>query len=85
MSKINITIPAEFLKKIDQAAKKESLSRSEFLRKAVETYWEAQQTKRAEKKRAQNITEAMKVQERLRKKSGKWDGVAEIRRWREAR
>ncbi|MDI6689270.1 MAG: type II toxin-antitoxin system HicB family antitoxin [Actinomycetota bacterium] len=84
MLKINITIPAGFLKKIDRTAKEEHLSRSEFLRKAVEAYWESQRTKQAEKKRTQNIREAMEIQSRLRKKAGKWDGVAEIRRWREA-
>jgi len=83
--KINITIPSDFLKKVDRTAKEERLTRSELLRKAVETYWEARKAKQAEKKRIQNIREAMEIQERLRKKAGKWDGVAEIRKWREAR
>lgn len=85
MSKINITIPADFLKKVDKSAKDEHLSRSEFLRKAVETYWEVRKTKQAERKREKNIKEAMQIQEVLRKKAGKWDGVEELRRWREAR
>lgn len=85
MPKINITIPSDFLKKVDRTAKEERLTRSELLRKAVETYWEARKAKQAEKKRIQNIREAMEIQERLRKKAGKWDGVAEIRKWREAR
>lgn len=85
MPKINITIPSDFLKKVDRTAKEERLTRSELLRKAVETYWEARKAKQAEKKRIQNIREAMEIQERLREKAGKWDGVAEIRKWREAR
>ena len=85
MPKINISIPSDFLKKVDRTAKEERLTRSELLRKAVETYWEARKAKQAEKKRIQNIREAMEIQERLRKKAGKWDGVAEIRKWREAR
>lgn len=85
MSKINITIPADFLKNVDKSAKEEHLSRSEFLRQAVETYWEVRKTRQELKKRAQNIKEAMQIQEHLRKKAGKWDGVAEIRKWREVR
>lgn len=85
MSKINITMPVNFLKKVDKTAREEHLSRSEFLRKVVEKYWEAYKAKQAEKKRAQNIKEAMQIQELLRKKTGNWDGVAEIRKQRQTR
>lgn len=85
MLKINITLPSQFLAKVDKTAKEENLSRSEFLRRAVETYWEVRRQKVADKKRIHNIKEAIKIQDRLRKKAGKWDGVAEIRKWREAR
>jgi len=85
MLKINITLPNDFLREIDKTAKEEHLSRSEFIRKAVRTYWEACKQKAAEKKRAQNIREAMEIQDKLRKKAGKWNGVAEIRKWRETR
>jgi len=85
MLKINITLPNDFLREIDKTAKEEHLSRSEFIRKAVRTYWEVCKQKAAEKKRAQNIREAMEIQDKLRKKAGKWNGVAEIRKWRETR
>jgi len=85
MLKINITLPSQFLEKVDRTAKEEGYSRSELLRRAVETYWDVRKQKIADRKRAQNIKEAMRIQERLRKKGGKWDGVAEIRKWREAR
>jgi len=76
MLKINITLPNDFLREIDKTAKEEHLSRSEFIRKAVRTYWEVCK---------QNIREAMEIQDKLRKKAGKWNGVAEIRKWRETR
>ncbi len=36
-------------------------------------------------KEQEKISYAVKVQDRLRKKSKGWNGVAEIRKWREAR
>lgn len=35
--------------------------------------------------RKKKIKKAIAVQERLSKKSGQWDGVAEIRKWRDKR
>jgi metal-responsive CopG/Arc/MetJ family transcriptional regulator len=84
VQKINITLPEELLREIDKTAKQEHISRSEFLRKAVKTYWEVRSAKRAEEERARNIKEAIEIQRRLRKKTGNWNGVAEIRKWREA-
>lgn len=85
MTKINITVPEEFLLKIDRTAKDERLTRSEFLRKAVESFWEAKQKEKADQQRMKRIKTAMGVQEELRLKSGTWDGVQEIRMWRDAR
>jgi hypothetical protein len=28
---------------------------------------------------------SIKIQDKLRKKAGKWDGVSEVRKWRELR
>ena len=36
-------------------------------------------------KRKQNISEAIKIQDELKKYSKGWDGVFEIRKWRESR
>ncbi|MBE0448114.1 MAG: ribbon-helix-helix protein, CopG family [Actinobacteria bacterium] len=84
MPKINITVPAELLKKIDKSARDEHLTRSEFFRKAVHEYWEMQKQGKEDQVRTRNIREALQMQANLRKKAGSWDGVAEIRRWREA-
>lgn len=85
MPKINITLPEAFLKEIDKTAEKEKLTRSEFFRRAVQTYWDVQEEKAAERKRARRIEEAMETQEMIREKAGEWDAVGEIRKWREAR
>ena len=34
-------------------------------------------------RKKEDIIEAVKIQERLRKKSGSWNGAEEIRKWRE--
>lgn len=83
--KINITLPDDFLGRVDKTAQREHLSRSEFLRKAVETYWRALEAEEESKRRIRDIKEAIKIQDAVRKKAGKWDAVAEIRKWREAR
>lgn len=85
MPKINITLPEGFLKEVDKSAAKERLNRSEFFRRAVQTYWEVQRQKASEKKRAKRIEKAMEMQEMIREKAGEWDAVGEIRKWREKR
>lgn len=83
--KINITLPDDFLDQVDRTAKREHLSRSEFLRRAVETYWRVLKAEEESRKRARNIREAIRIQDAIRRKAGRWDAVAEIRKWREAR
>lgn len=85
MTKINITVPEEFLKKIDRTARAEKTTRSELLRRSVETYWRFSQEERALRRRARQVQAAMDTQEKLRRKAGDWDAVAEIRKWRDAR
>ncbi|MBS3909078.1 MAG: ribbon-helix-helix protein, CopG family [Actinobacteria bacterium] len=85
MPKINITLPEELLRKIDKSARDEHVTRSEFFRKAVQEYWEIEKREREDRGRARDIREAMRVQANLRKKAGHWDGVAEVRKWREVR
>lgn len=85
MTKINITLPKEFLEEVDKSAEKERVTRSEFFRRAVQTYWKVQRQQAAERKRAKQIEEAMEIIEMVREEAGDWDGVAEIRKWREAR
>jgi metal-responsive CopG/Arc/MetJ family transcriptional regulator len=83
MLKINVSFPEDFLAEIDEIAKEEGKSRSKILREAVKNYIKNYREKKAEEKRKANIQEAIKIQDKLRKKAGNWNGVAEIRKWRE--
>ena len=82
MAKINVSFPEGFLGQLDRLTREEHITRSELLRKAVKLYMDAWNQKKAEEKRQKGIMEAMKIQDALRKKSGKWDGVSELRKWR---
>lgn len=85
MVRINTLLPEEMIKKLDSIAKEENKSRSELLREAAEKLIEEHQRRLEEIQRRERIKRAIEVQERLSKKAGKWDGVAEIRKWRERR
>ena len=37
-----------------------------------------------EKRRKARIKNAISIQDKIRKKAGRWDGVAEVRKWRES-
>ena len=85
MVRINTVFQEDILEEIDLIAKEEGKSRSALLREAVQKLiWEHQQMK-AEKDRRKKIKRAIDVQNGLREKSGRWDGVAELRKWRESR
>lgn len=82
MAKINVSFPEGFLGQLDRLTREEHTTRSELLRKAVNLYMDVWNQKKAEEKRRKNIIEAIKIQDALRKKSGRWDGVGELRKWR---
>jgi metal-responsive CopG/Arc/MetJ family transcriptional regulator len=83
MTKINISLPDEFLDELDALKNEENISRSELLRKSVRTYKDMMEKQKEEKLRREKIMEAVRTQDYLRTKSGKWDGVKEVRKWRE--
>lgn len=81
--RINASLTDDLLKKIDQAASEQNKSRSRFIREATEKYIaEHERTKEAEK-RKEAFAQAIRLQDNLRNKGGKWDGVGEVRKWRE--
>lgn len=84
MVRINAILSKDVLEEIDRIAEAEKKSRSLLLREAAERLVEERRRKRDEDLRRARIEEAMKTQDRLRKKSGSWDGVAEVRKWRDA-
>jgi metal-responsive CopG/Arc/MetJ family transcriptional regulator len=85
MVRINAILPEETIKKIDTIAKEEKKSRSKLLREAAEKLIKEYERIKAEKIRKERLMNSIKIQDKLRKKAGKWDGVSEVRKWRELR
>ena len=83
--KINITLPRDELGKIDAFARKEADSRSGFIRRAVNFFMEEREREEKEEERRRRMMKAAADIRRLREKSGNWDGVAEVRKWRDTR
>ncbi len=83
MVRINAVLSEEIIELLDDIAESEKKSRSMLLREAamklIEEYRRQLEERRIKELRRHSIN----VQDKLRKKSGRWDGVAEIRRWRE--
>ena len=83
--KINITLPGDELARIDQYVQEEKTTRSGLILKSLKSYIERKEEEVAEKKRRSAIRQAALNIKKLRAKSGRWNGVAEIRKWRDAR
>jgi len=81
--RINAVLTDDLLKRIDEAASEQKKSRSRFIREATEKYVAEHERKKEEEKRKEAFARAAKVQDKLRKKAGEWDGAREIRKWRE--
>ncbi len=81
--RINAILPEDTIRKIDSIAKEEKKSRSRILKEAAEKIIEEYETLKAEQHRRERLKRAIKIQDKLRKKSGKWSGVSEVRNWRE--
>ena len=85
MVRINAILPEETIKKIDTIAKEEKKSRSKLLREAAEKLIKEYERIKTEKIRKERLMNSIKIQDKLRKKAGKWDGASEVRKWRELR
>jgi len=83
MVRINTVFQEDLIEKIDQIAKEEGKSRSRILREAANKLIKDYQRQRSEEIRMKKVRQAITMQDRLRKKSGKWDSVSELRKWRE--
>ncbi|MGM0365717.1 MAG: hypothetical protein ACQEP5_04205 [Actinomycetota bacterium] len=78
MTSIDINIDQHILQEVDRIRKIKGMNRSRFFQEAAELYIKQY----AKKKGA--IKEAIRMQNRLRRQAGKWDGVVEIRKWRDS-
>jgi metal-responsive CopG/Arc/MetJ family transcriptional regulator len=83
--KINITLPDEALAQIDSQAKEQRKTRSGLILEALQLFLRRCDEERAERERRLRIKKACVEIRRLRDKAGEWDGVAEVRKWRDAR
>lgn len=83
MAKVIITMPNEFLKKVDQEARVEHRSRSEFIREALRHYIASQHTI-VDEEQSKRIKEAIKQIDEARKHSmgSKVKGSEIIQKWR---
>jgi metal-responsive CopG/Arc/MetJ family transcriptional regulator len=84
MVRINAILSEDMIEKLDTITKHEHKSRSMLLREAAEQFIEEYQQKMEEVRRKERVKHAIGTQDRLRKKSGAWDGVSELRKWRES-
>jgi len=82
--KINITLPGDELVRIDKQVKEERTTRSGLILRALRSYIARREEEEAEKVRRLKMQKAVSDIKRLRAKSGKWNGVAEIRKWRDS-
>jgi metal-responsive CopG/Arc/MetJ family transcriptional regulator len=85
MVRINAVFDEDTIDKIDRIGKEKRKSRSALLREAAERLIEEYRRQKDEAMRKEKVAQAITVQDRLRRKSEKWDGVSELRRWRESR
>jgi metal-responsive CopG/Arc/MetJ family transcriptional regulator len=83
MVRINAVLREDIVEGIDQIAKETGRNRSSLLREAALKLIQEHRLEKAEKIRRKKAARAIQVQDRLRKKAGKWDAVAELRKWRE--
>ena len=83
MVRINAVLREDIVEGIDQIAKETGESRSSLLREAAQRLIQEYRQKKADEIKRNKAAQAMQIQDRLRKKAGKWDAVAELRKWRE--
>lgn len=83
--KINITLPEEELKEVDTFVQKQGDTRSGVIQQALRFFIEQKERDEEERKRREEMIKAISGIKHLREKSGKWDGVSEIRKWRESK
>jgi metal-responsive CopG/Arc/MetJ family transcriptional regulator len=83
--KINITLPEEELKRVDAFARRHGNTRSGLVQRALHFFIKQKEREEEERKRRVEMTKAISEIKQLQEKAGEWDGVSEVRKWREAR
>jgi len=83
MMRINVMLSEDIIEQLDEISRAEKKNRSELLREAALRLIEDYRQMIAEEKRRERIKKAITLQDTIRKKSGKWNGMKELRKWRE--
>jgi metal-responsive CopG/Arc/MetJ family transcriptional regulator len=83
--KINITLPEEELEEVDAFVQRQGETRSGVVQQALRSFIEQKERDEEERKRREEMIKAISGIKQLREKSGEWDGVSEIRKWRESK
>ncbi len=83
--KINVTLPEEELKRADAFARKHGNTRSGLVQRAIHFYVKQKEVEEEERKKREGMTKAIVEITQLREKSGAWDGVSELRKWRDSK
>ena len=85
MKRLNITISDEVFRDLENLKEEEKLNRSELIRRAIILYKSEFEKKLKEKRRKERVMHAVQDINKLRESTGIWDGVSEIRRFRDSR
>jgi metal-responsive CopG/Arc/MetJ family transcriptional regulator len=83
--KINITLPEKELKDVDAFVQRQGDTRSGFIQQALRFFIEQKEREEEERKRREGMIKAALEIKQLKEKSGEWDGVSEIRKWRKSK
>jgi len=83
MVRINAIFPEEMLKELDIIGRNTKKSRSMLIREAAEKLIMEYHCQLEEEQRKARIKKAIDIQNRLRERAGKWNGVSDLRKWRE--
>ena len=76
--KVNVSMPAEIIKKLDEAAREARSSRSALLTQAAILYLEAKENEKIQESQRQ----AARDIDRIRESVKPWDATAEVLKWR---
>jgi metal-responsive CopG/Arc/MetJ family transcriptional regulator len=85
MSRINISISEDVLKKVDKYKEITNLTRSGFIAEALDNYFEQLQSRILEEKKKKAIEGIIQIREKIGDELKGWNSTEEIKRLRDSR
>lgn len=85
MRRINITVSDKIYDYLEELKEEEKVNRSEIIRRAIILYKNELDRKLKEKQRKERVAKAVQKINELRESTGIWNGVNEIRKFRDSR